>query len=43
MSLRRSPFLSLAAGAVLLPSTVRLGWAQGYPTWPRPYAAEGLE
>jgi tripartite-type tricarboxylate transporter receptor subunit TctC len=34
MSLRRRQFLSLAAGAVMLPSTVRLGWAQGYPTRP---------
>jgi tripartite-type tricarboxylate transporter receptor subunit TctC len=34
MSLRRRQFLSRAAGAVLLPSTARRGWAQGYPTRP---------
>jgi len=34
MKLPRRRFLHLAAGAALLPSTSRLGWAQGYPRRP---------
>ena len=34
MKLPRRRFLQLAAGAAMLPSTARLGWAEGYPTRP---------
>ena len=34
MKLPRRRFLHLAAGAAMLPSTSRFGWAQGYPTRP---------
>src|SRR5262245_27345866 len=34
MKLHRRRFLHLAASAALLPSTSRVGWAQGYPTRP---------
>ena len=34
MKLARRRFLHLAAGAAMLPSTSRFGWAQGYPRRP---------